>query len=244
MREQDFLADAKTLDAVERCLARISEAAIKLGADAERLCPQIPWRDIRGIGTNSATATTRSSRREYGSRSSGILRRSGRLANRLHDRAPANDTRPRQGQRRAGVIFLNPSPAPARGRVGRGPRPSGVPRRARRLRTVHHGVTEDTEQENACAGRAIFFSVSSVTPWCKQTARSCGSAGGEAQPPPYPPSLLRNGEGFIFCVALLRTLYSARRVGYGAHHVLLDAQAREQLQDARRWGAWGDFVLS
>ncbi len=29
-----FLADRKTIDAVERCLARVSEAAVKLGPEA------------------------------------------------------------------------------------------------------------------------------------------------------------------------------------------------------------------
>jgi len=28
----------------------ISEAAVRLGEDAEFLCPGLPWRDIRGIG--------------------------------------------------------------------------------------------------------------------------------------------------------------------------------------------------
>ena len=45
-----FLADARTTDAVERCLLRISEAATKLGDVAEQLCPGPPWRDIRGLG--------------------------------------------------------------------------------------------------------------------------------------------------------------------------------------------------
>lgn len=45
-----FAADSKTSDAVERCLARISEAAVRLGKDAARLCPDIDWRDIRGLG--------------------------------------------------------------------------------------------------------------------------------------------------------------------------------------------------
>jgi uncharacterized protein with HEPN domain len=35
---------------VERKLQIISEAAIRLAEDAERLCPGLPWRDIRGIG--------------------------------------------------------------------------------------------------------------------------------------------------------------------------------------------------
>lgn len=37
-------------DAVERCLERISEAAKKLGPAGETLCPDIPWRTIRGLG--------------------------------------------------------------------------------------------------------------------------------------------------------------------------------------------------
>jgi uncharacterized protein with HEPN domain len=45
-----FLADARTIDAVERCLLRISEAAVKLGDAAERHCPGLPWREIRGLG--------------------------------------------------------------------------------------------------------------------------------------------------------------------------------------------------
>jgi uncharacterized protein with HEPN domain len=42
--------DAKTRDAVERCLERISEAARKLGPSMELRQPQIPWRNIRGLG--------------------------------------------------------------------------------------------------------------------------------------------------------------------------------------------------
>jgi uncharacterized protein with HEPN domain len=45
-----FVADPKTYDAVERCLERISEAASKLGPQAEELCPEIPWSQIRGVG--------------------------------------------------------------------------------------------------------------------------------------------------------------------------------------------------
>jgi uncharacterized protein with HEPN domain len=47
---ETFRADAKTVAAVERKLLVISEAAIRLGEDAETLCPGLPWRDIRGIG--------------------------------------------------------------------------------------------------------------------------------------------------------------------------------------------------
>jgi uncharacterized protein with HEPN domain len=45
-----FRADTKTVAAVERKLLVISEAAIRLGEEAENLCPGLPWRDIRGIG--------------------------------------------------------------------------------------------------------------------------------------------------------------------------------------------------
>ena len=46
----EFSEDEKTISAVERELQKISEAAIRLGVDAERLCPGPQWRDIRGIG--------------------------------------------------------------------------------------------------------------------------------------------------------------------------------------------------
>lgn len=48
--EKAFLADRKTQDAVERCLQRITEAAIKLGGRAEGLVPGYPWKDVRGLG--------------------------------------------------------------------------------------------------------------------------------------------------------------------------------------------------
>jgi uncharacterized protein with HEPN domain len=50
MDSEGFRADIKTIDAVERNLQRMSEAAIRLGDRAEELCPGPPWRDIRGIG--------------------------------------------------------------------------------------------------------------------------------------------------------------------------------------------------
>jgi uncharacterized protein with HEPN domain len=50
MNAATFASDAKTCDAVERCLERISEAAKKLGSTAESLCPDIPWQSIRGLG--------------------------------------------------------------------------------------------------------------------------------------------------------------------------------------------------
>jgi uncharacterized protein with HEPN domain len=45
-----FREDPKTVAAVERKLLLISEAAMRLGEDADRLCPGLPWHNIRGIG--------------------------------------------------------------------------------------------------------------------------------------------------------------------------------------------------
>ena len=45
-----FREDPKTVAAVERKLLIVSEAAMRLGEDAERLCPGLPWHNIRGIG--------------------------------------------------------------------------------------------------------------------------------------------------------------------------------------------------
>lgn len=43
-------ADRKTIRAIERCFQIISEAARKMGAEAELFCPGMPWHDIRGMG--------------------------------------------------------------------------------------------------------------------------------------------------------------------------------------------------
>lgn len=45
-----FREGPKTVAALERKLQIISEAAIRLGDDAEAWCPGLPWRDIRGMG--------------------------------------------------------------------------------------------------------------------------------------------------------------------------------------------------
>ena len=45
-----FFEDAKTYDAVERCLERISEAGAKLGDEAEQLVPGPDWKQIRALG--------------------------------------------------------------------------------------------------------------------------------------------------------------------------------------------------
>ena len=50
MNLDEFRSDPKTVSAVERKILLVSEAAVRLGDEAERLCPGQPWRDIRGIG--------------------------------------------------------------------------------------------------------------------------------------------------------------------------------------------------
>lgn len=46
----DYLASPLVQDAVERCFARISEAAAKLGDTMDARYPHIPWIDIRSFG--------------------------------------------------------------------------------------------------------------------------------------------------------------------------------------------------
>lgn len=50
MTAEQFAADAKTRDATQHCLLRISEAATKLGELAESEVPDQPWGEIRGLG--------------------------------------------------------------------------------------------------------------------------------------------------------------------------------------------------
>ena len=45
-----FRSSPMAVAAVERKLQVISEAAIRLGSEAELRCPGLPWCDIRGIG--------------------------------------------------------------------------------------------------------------------------------------------------------------------------------------------------
>lgn len=44
-----FVSDEEKIYAVQYALQVIGEAAVRLGHQAETLCPGIPWRDIRGI---------------------------------------------------------------------------------------------------------------------------------------------------------------------------------------------------
>jgi uncharacterized protein with HEPN domain len=50
MAFDDCVADDRTMDAVERCLQRISEACYKLGNVLDTLSPDVPWRAARGVG--------------------------------------------------------------------------------------------------------------------------------------------------------------------------------------------------
>ena len=48
--EHSFYNDEKTVFSVQYALLAISEAAHRLGGQAEVLCPGLPWHDIRGLG--------------------------------------------------------------------------------------------------------------------------------------------------------------------------------------------------
>jgi uncharacterized protein with HEPN domain len=50
MSFDQFRSDLKTVAAVERKLQLISEAAVRLGDNADTICPGPPWRNIRGLG--------------------------------------------------------------------------------------------------------------------------------------------------------------------------------------------------
>ena len=58
---EGFRGDPKTVAAVERKLQIISEAAIRLGVEAEVRCPGVPWRNVRAWVTGSVTSTSGSS---------------------------------------------------------------------------------------------------------------------------------------------------------------------------------------
>ena len=58
MTRDDYAADGKTGDAVERCLQRLCEAATRLrhhertellGESLDELYPEVPWADVRGM---------------------------------------------------------------------------------------------------------------------------------------------------------------------------------------------------
>ena len=46
-----FIADRMRVDAVERCLQRITEAAIRIGTERMgRIAPDVPLTEVRGLG--------------------------------------------------------------------------------------------------------------------------------------------------------------------------------------------------
>ena len=55
---RDIAGDERTLFACQYALLIVSEAAKRLGTEAEVLCPDQPWRDIRGIGFGRFIRTT------------------------------------------------------------------------------------------------------------------------------------------------------------------------------------------
>ncbi len=51
-------ANEQTVYAVNHALLVLSEAAAKLGEQAQLLCPEAPWADIRGLGNRLRTKAT------------------------------------------------------------------------------------------------------------------------------------------------------------------------------------------
>lgn len=58
MNLQAFAAAEQTILAAKYARLTISEAATKLGDIANLLCPEIPWREIRGLGCGTITGTS------------------------------------------------------------------------------------------------------------------------------------------------------------------------------------------
>ncbi len=50
MDMQAFAGNEQTIHAVKYALLIVSEAAVKLGDTAVEFCPEIPWREVRGLG--------------------------------------------------------------------------------------------------------------------------------------------------------------------------------------------------
>jgi len=67
------------MDAVERCLERICEGAVRLGRKATELMPDQPWAGIRAWGIGCATLMTGYGSMSYGMQSKTTYRRFGRL---------------------------------------------------------------------------------------------------------------------------------------------------------------------
>ncbi len=52
LTHEAIYAEAMRIDAVERCFQRLTEAAARLGDDAEASAPGVPWKDIRAFGNH------------------------------------------------------------------------------------------------------------------------------------------------------------------------------------------------
>jgi len=63
-----YRGDLKTKSAVERQLQIITEAAVRLGEDGDRLCPGVDWKGFRGWETYCGTGTIESTTRSFGTR--------------------------------------------------------------------------------------------------------------------------------------------------------------------------------
>jgi uncharacterized protein with HEPN domain len=64
---EEYARNPMIVDAVERCLSRITEAAIKVGAEGmRRAAPDQPFEQIRGLGNISGTPTISSNPRSSG----------------------------------------------------------------------------------------------------------------------------------------------------------------------------------
>lgn len=50
MSFEGYQADLKTKSAVERKMQVITEASVRLGTEAPRLCPNLDWEGFRGMG--------------------------------------------------------------------------------------------------------------------------------------------------------------------------------------------------
>jgi uncharacterized protein with HEPN domain len=51
MSFEDFAANQMAIDAVERCLSKITEAAVRAGAETmDRVAPEVPLHVLRGFG--------------------------------------------------------------------------------------------------------------------------------------------------------------------------------------------------
>jgi uncharacterized protein with HEPN domain len=63
---ESYKADSKTKSAVERQMQIITEAAVRLGDDAERLVPGPDWKGLRGMGNVCDTRITGSMMSSFG----------------------------------------------------------------------------------------------------------------------------------------------------------------------------------